>query len=109
MLSGFEHVVSVSAKTGEISALRRTVESLFDAEEIDLWNDAIVANARQYAALSRAAKALDAAVAALDAGVPLDAASVEAELAMAAIGEVDGRAVSEDIVADIFSHFCVGK
>ena len=109
LLSDFENVVSISAKTGEISALRRTVEALFDAEEIDLWNDAVVANARQHAALSRAAKALDAAVAALDAGVPLDAASVEAELAMAAIGEVDGRAVSEDIVADIFSHFCVGK
>ena len=26
-----------------------------------------------------------------------------------ALGEVDGRAVSEDIIADIFSRFCVGK
>ena len=52
---------------------------------------------------------LDAAIAALDAGVPLDASCVDAELAMSAVGEVDGRAVGEDIVADIFSHFCVGK
>ena len=31
------------------------------------------------------------------------------ELAMQYLGEVDGRAVDEAIIADIFSHFCVGK
>lgn len=108
-LAKFRHVVTVSAKTGEISALRQTVEALYAADKIDLWSDAVVASARQFAALTRAAQALDLAIASLDAGIPLDAACVEAELAMAAVGEVDGRAVGEDIVADIFSHFCVGK
>lgn len=109
LLADFSHVVAVSAATGEISALRELVATLYRTTEIDLRHDAVVANARQFAALSRAAEALDAAVAALDANIPLDAASVEAELAMAFIGEVDGRAVGEDIVADIFAHFCVGK
>lgn len=109
LLSDFSHVVTVSAATGGISALQECVEMLYATAEIDLSQDAVVANARQYAALARAVEALDAAVAALDAGIPLDAACVEAELAMSAVGEVDGRAVGEDIVADIFSHFCVGK
>lgn len=109
LLSDFAHVVTVSAATGEISALREKVAVLYATAEIDLAHDAVVANARQYAALVRAIEALNAAVAALDAGIPLDAACVEAELAMSAVGEVDGRAVGEDIVADIFSHFCVGK
>ncbi len=108
-LADFAHIVTVSAATGEISALRGCVETLYATAEIDLSHDAIVANARQYAALARAVEALNAAVAALDAGIPLDASCVEAELAMSAVGEVDGRAVGEDIVADIFSHFCVGK
>lgn len=108
-LAGFKHVVSVSAKTGDISSLRHTVEALYAADEIDLWSDAVVANARQFAALTRAAEALGSAIDSLDAGIPLDAACVEAELAMSAVGEVDGRSVGEDIVADIFSHFCVGK
>ena len=34
---------------------------------------------------------------------------IDAELAMAALGEVDGRSVDESIISDIFSHFCVGK
>ena len=29
--------------------------------------------------------------------------------AMAALGEVDGRTVNEEIVDEIFHHFCVGK
>ena len=31
------------------------------------------------------------------------------ELAMSALGEIDGRAVDEQIIGDIFANFCVGK
>lgn len=109
MLSDFTHVVTIGAKTGDILSLSRLVEDLYIDASIDIRNDAVVANARQFAALVRAAEALDAAIAALDAGIPLDASCVEAELALSALGEVDGRAVGEDIVANIFSRFCVGK
>ncbi|MBR7112104.1 MAG: tRNA uridine-5-carboxymethylaminomethyl(34) synthesis GTPase MnmE [Clostridia bacterium] len=109
VLADFAHVVKISAKTGDISPLSSLVERLYTDETLDIRNDAVVANARQFAALVRAAEALDAAIAALDAGIPLDASCVEAELALSAFGEVDGRAVGEDIVANIFSRFCVGK
>ena len=109
LLTDFSRVVELSAATGDISALKEVVEALFISAELDLRHDAIVANARQYAALSRAAEALARALDALQAEVPLDASCVEAELAMAAVGEVDGRTAGEDIVADIFAHFCVGK
>ncbi len=101
--------VSVSAKTGDVSALSAALAEIYRTGELNLLKDPVVASARQFAALTRAADALEGALSALDAGVPLDAACVAAELAAAAVGEVDGRAVGEDIVADIFSHFCVGK
>ncbi|MBQ9802574.1 MAG: tRNA uridine-5-carboxymethylaminomethyl(34) synthesis GTPase MnmE [Clostridia bacterium] len=109
LLTDFAHVVTVSAGMGDIAALRDKVETLYHVAELDLRQDAVVANARQYAALVRAAEALSAAIDALGAGVPLDAVCIDVELAMSAVGEVDGRAVGEDIVADIFAHFCVGK
>ena len=34
---------------------------------------------------------------------------MDVEDALSAIGEVTGRAMREDITADIFSRFCVGK
>ena len=33
----------------------------------------------------------------------------DVELAMESLSELDGREISEDIVSEIFSHFCVGK
>ncbi len=109
LLCGFAHVVHVSAARGEIEPLVRTVEALYLSEELDLGEDPIVASARQHAALCRASEALARTVEALDLDVPLDAALVDAELAMSALGEVDGRAVDEAILSDIFANFCVGK
>ena len=42
-------------------------------------------------------------------GFPQDLVSGDIEIALEAISELDGRSVSEEIVADIFSKFCVGK
>ena len=109
LLAGFESVVRVSAATGEIGELRALIEGLYLSDGLDLRTDAIVSNARQHAALSRAIEALSASIEALSFDVPLDAACVDAELAMQALGEVDGRAVDEQILSDIFANFCVGK
>ena len=38
-----------------------------------------------------------------------DIAGMDIEGAIAALGELDGRQVSEEVVKGIFSHFCVGK
>ena len=109
MFENFEHVLQISAQSGEISALRELVERLYLCDGISLWEDAVVSNARQYGALSRCAEGRAVAIDSLQGGIPLDAACVDAELALQALGEVDGRAVDEEIVASIFSHFCVGK
>ena len=45
----------------------------------------------------------------LELGVPLDLCCVAVESALSALGEVDGRELGEEIVAEIFSRFCVGK
>ena len=108
-LADFAAVVSLSARERDVAALRAAVEELYLSDGILLGEDAVVSNARQHAALSRAAAALSQTVASLREDVPLDAACIDAELAMQALGEVDGRAVDESILSDIFSHFCVGK
>ena len=109
LLADFKHVLRLSAMEGEIAALRETLEAMYLSDDISLSDDAVVSNARQYAALCRGAAALEQTVTALSSGVPLDAACMDAELAMSALGEVDGRRVEEQILTDLFSHFCVGK
>ncbi len=109
LLADFSRVVRVSAANGEIAPLIQAVEGLYLVDGIDLREDPIVANARQHAALCNAVESLSCAAEALRADVPMDAALIDVELAMRALGEVDGRAVDEAILADIFANFCVGK
>ena len=70
--------------------------------------DTVITNARQAAALSEALLHTQNALATLDA-LGADTACTELELAMGALGEVDGRQVTVDVVDSIFHRFCVGK
>jgi tRNA modification GTPase len=100
----------LSAMTGAgFDALVGTVEQMFIDGAIDLRHDAVVANARQHAALILACERLEQALGAIGMGLPIDLCCSDVEQAAEALAEVDGRAVSEDVVAGIFAHFCVGK
>jgi tRNA modification GTPase len=106
----FDHVVKISAKNEyNVEELRALIEKLYINEEIDTQNDAVLLNARQDAALEVAEKHVLLALEALKCGLSPDIAGVDLELAMSNLSEIDGREVDEDIVSEIFSHFCVGK
>lgn len=110
LFAGFDRVIPLSALTGDgLDALRAAIEEDFFDGRIDLSRDAVVAEARQHAALLRAAEALRASLSAIRDGALEDVFCGEIEAAMSALSEVDGRQVSEDIVSAIFSKFCVGK
>ena len=89
--------------------LTALVERLFIDGALDFRSDAVLSNARQHAAALKSLRLLETAVEALQAGYPVDVCCSDAEAAMEALAELDGRAVSEDLVSEIFSHFCVGK
>lgn len=109
-ISGIENYVCISAKTGAgYASLVEKVEKIFNLEEIDLRNDTLVTNARQHSAILRAISHLKNAEDALSMGLTVDLCGTDMECAMSSLAEIDGREVTEDIVSDIFAHFCVGK
>ena len=69
----------------------------------------LLTNARQAEAVGRALSAVAAAREALDFGMTPDAVLTDAEHALEALGELTGKSIREDLVATIFSRFCVGK
>lgn len=108
----FVQVISASARGDEgelLEKLSSAVNTLFTDEKISVGNEAVVSSARHNASLTRALTFVEAAIAAYSSGVYADAAASEVERALGAIAEIDGRAVSEEVVSDIFSKFCVGK
>ena len=82
---------------------------MFTDEKIVVGHDAVISSARQHATLTKCLDHLRAAIESLEYGFAQDAVSGDVERAIGAISELDGRAVSEEIVSDIFSKFCVGK
>ena len=101
--------VWLSARTGAgLEALGEVVARLFpqgDGGEAG----SMLTNARQAQAAQAALAALQEAGVGLRAGVTPDAVLTDVESALESLGELTGRTVREDVVARIFSRFCVGK
>lgn len=109
LASHVTHILPFSAKEGDISALTALVDRLFTDETLRLGEDAVLFSARSHAALFSGCECLATAAAALRMGYAIDAAITDMEAALASFAECDGRSVGEDVVAGIFSKFCVGK
>ena len=104
----FDAVCVLSAKehTG-LETLEQAVAEHFPVPDAPAGE--ILTNARHAEAIGRALESLRAAREAMLLGVTPDAVLTEAEEAMAAIGELTGASIREDITNRIFSRFCVGK
>ncbi|MBD5162345.1 MAG: tRNA uridine-5-carboxymethylaminomethyl(34) synthesis GTPase MnmE [Oscillibacter sp.] len=105
---GTGSALAVSAREGTgLAELEEAVAALFPAGEVPPGQ--VLTNARQAEAVERAVSALRGAGEALENGLTPDAALSDAERALAALGELTGRTLREDLVARIFERFCVGK
>ena len=101
-------VVEISSVTGEgLQELAGTVRRLFPMPAAPAGE--ILTNARQLDAVSRALESMKAAENAMETGCTPDIVLTETETAMAALGELSGRTVREEVTNRIFERFCVGK
>ena len=104
----FGEVIPLSARSGAgVDALCRAVEELCAGGETPRGE--LLTNARQAESAQRALDAVRRAEQALRSGLSPDAVLTDAEEALEALAEFSGKRVRDDLVATIFSRFCVGK
>lgn len=72
-------------------------------------NEALITNARQAGLLQRAEGHFSAAAQGAQMGMTADALLFDAEAGLGCLGELLGKNPNADVVAEIFSKFCVGK
>jgi len=102
--------VFVSAKTGEgMDVLHRALQAFLLSRKAALDDDLILRNSRQHDAVSRSADALIAADRALKTGIPHEMVLLDLYRALAALDELTGDSVTDDILDRVFSRFCIGK
>lgn len=105
----FPTTVELSARTGEgLEELEAAVAALFPMGAGEARGEQLT-NARQAGAVSRALEAVEGALAAQREGMAPDAVLTDVEGALAALGELTGKNVPEDVTGRIFERFCVGK
>ena len=105
----FAQVVEISAKEGlGLDALASAVEEALSLHGIDS-SAPMLFNLRQFECASRASRLLREALETLDKGYTLDAVDVAVESVASALLELTGEKVTDAVVDQVFSHFCVGK
>lgn len=105
---GYLECVSISAKnlTG-LDELYNIITARYDS--IDLKDRVVITNPRHRDSLVKANSLLKGIINDIQAGIPFDIILSDMELAISALGEIGGETVSDEIVENIFSNFCVGK
>ncbi len=105
-------VVSVSAVSGVgLSELRQKLHAVVlgsTAGETS-GREALVTNQRHRDALERALATLREAMDAVEAGMAVDFVCIDLRACLEMLGEITGENVTDDLLTQIFSQFCIGK
>lgn len=100
--------VTLSAKFDPADRLEDAITEAVGLGQLDL-SAGIIANERQLGCVMRAKQAVSDAIGAIEGSMTLDAVGVCIDDALAALCELTGERVSEQVVEDVFRRFCVGK
>lgn len=108
--SSCENVIKISAKTGEgVDEIYKRISDMFKTNEISLNDSVIITNIRHKNQIDKAIKSVDEAILSNESGLPIDIVSIPIKQILSDLSAITGEDVSEDIINEIFSKFCLGK
>ncbi|TGA98656.1 tRNA uridine-5-carboxymethylaminomethyl(34) synthesis GTPase MnmE [Sporolactobacillus shoreae] len=92
-----------------IPELEESIASLFFKNGVTQNEEAYVSNTRHIALLKKARSAISDAIEAADQGLPVDMAQIDIKRTWDILGEIVGDTVSDSLINELFSKFCLGK
>lgn len=104
------HFITISAKFGtNIDQLEKEIYTVANIPEIK-ENDIIVTNARHYNALLRAQEDIQRVITGLEQNLSSDLLSEDLRMILSTLAEITGGEITpNEVLGNIFKHFCVGK
>ena len=103
-------IVQISTKTREgIENLYKEIENIIETKEISSDNEIIVTNTRHKSLIIKAMDSVDKSLETIENKMPIDIIVVYVKDILENLGEITGETVTEDIIKEIFSKFCLGK
>lgn len=106
----FNNVIKISAKNGDgIEELFKIIESMYNNDEIKINDGIIITNIRHKNQIDKALKSVEEAYNSIENNFPIDIISIPLKQILIDLSVITGEDVSEDIINEIFSKFCLGK
>lgn len=103
-------IIKISAKDGSgIEQIYEEIEKIFQIRELDTGKETIITNIRHKNQIELAIKNIEEAKLAVENNLPIDIISISIKQTLEDLGKITGENVSEDIINEIFSKFCLGK
>jgi len=103
-------IIEMSAKNGEgKEKLFQQISETFRLNEIANNGELIISNQRHKTLIKNAMKNVEASKEAIQKNMPIDIISSAIRQILEDLGEITGETVTEDIINEIFSKFCLGK
>lgn len=105
-----ENVIKISALKGEgLEFLYSVISKMFSLDEINLDNDVIITNLRHKNLISKAIENVKKARNTVMDSMPIDIVAIFIKDILEDLGNITGEFVTDDIINEIFSKFCLGK
>jgi tRNA modification GTPase len=109
VLPGWPLVEISAIQEAGIDDLEKVIYDLVTQGRVVPRDGTLVSNVRHKNQLKKALENVKEAQAAIKSGLALDLIAVDIRGAWQAIGEINGTAITENIVDKIFEEFCIGK
>jgi len=108
-LSSYPEVELISAKNKEgLEKLKSHIVKIVQGENFST-GDTLITNVRHYESLLQTKNALENVLAGLGRGITGDFLAMDIRQALYHLGEITGQITTDDLLANIFSKFCIGK
>jgi len=107
--AGLPVVYTAAAQHQGIDALEQAILSAIHSDRLTTGNLEFTVNQRQGAALTEARNALSQVQETIENQLPLDFWTIDLRAAIAALGQITGDEITESMLDEIFSRFCIGK
>lgn len=109
LAAGRQLITTSLVKDNGIDELEMAISSLFFKRGIETADEAYVSNARHIALLKKAETSITDAMQAAASGLPVDMAQIDIRRTWEFLGEIVGDTVSDSLINQLFSQFCLGK
>lgn len=103
-------VIKISAKNGDnIDVLYKTIANMYQLNDIELDEGEIVTNIRHKNQIDESLRSIEKTKETVYNNMPVDIIEIYLKQILSDLGKITGDDISEDIINEIFSKFCLGK